>query len=75
MASGGHGFGGAVAGRGGSRVKSIQGVLDWFSGGPDGYMTLVHCFNHDYLWIWITVALNVAVAAAMVLGEALRQLR
>jgi len=45
----------------------IRGFLNWFSGGPDGYMTLVHCMNHDYFWIWITVALDFAVAAGYVL--------
>ena len=45
----------------------IRGVLDWFSGGPDGYMTLVHCMNHDYFWIWITVTLDFAVAMGYVL--------
>ncbi len=43
-------------------MKTLRGFLDWFAGGPDGYMTLVHCMNHDYVWITITVLLDFAVA-------------
>ena len=48
-------------------MTAIRGLLDWFAGGPDGYMTLVHCMNHDYVWIAVTVALDLMVAAGYVL--------
>ena len=41
-------------------------IIDWFSG--DGrYMRLRGCMGTDYVWIWITVALDFAVAAGYVL--------
>jgi signal transduction histidine kinase len=40
----------------------INDLLNWFAGGPDGYMTLVHCMNHDTFWIALTVVLDLAVA-------------
>jgi signal transduction histidine kinase len=41
-------------------------IIDWFAG--DGrYMRLKGCMGNDYLWIWITVALDFAVAAGYVL--------
>lgn len=44
----------------------FQSTLDWFAG--DGaYHNLVQCMGHDYLWIGITVALDVAVAAGYML--------
>jgi signal transduction histidine kinase len=46
---------------------SIRGLIEWFAGGPDRYMTLAHCMNHDYLWIGITVALDLSVAMGYVL--------
>jgi signal transduction histidine kinase len=46
---------------------AIGDVLNWFAGGRDGYMTLVHCMNHDYLWIVITVGLDLAVALGYVI--------
>ncbi len=39
----------------------------WFSGGARQYHTLTHCMNHDTAWIWITVVLDLAVAAGYVL--------
>ena len=39
-------------------------ILDWFAGGAHhSYMTLVHCMGHDWLWIGVTVALDLAVAS------------
>ena len=48
----------------------MRDFINWFTAGvPDrgGYMTLIHCMMHDWLWIWITVALDVAVAAGYIL--------
>ena len=45
----------------------IDEVLNWFAGGRDGYMTLVHCMNHDTFWIALTVALDLAVALGYIL--------
>ena len=42
-------------------------LIDWFSGGSRHYMTLVHCMGYDYLWIGITVALDLFVAAGYAL--------
>jgi hypothetical protein len=44
----------------------IGSVLDWFSNNGR-YMNLVHCMHGDYLWIGITVALDLAVAAGYLL--------
>lgn len=46
----------------------FSGLLRWFTGGSDHrYMDLVHCMGQDYLWIGITVALDLTVAAGYVL--------
>jgi signal transduction histidine kinase len=45
----------------------IDEVLNWFAGGRDGYMTLVHCMNHDTFWIALTVVLDLAVAFGYIL--------
>jgi len=45
----------------------VSRLFDWFSGGRPGYMPLFHCMNHDTLWVAITVALDVAVAAGYAL--------
>lgn len=55
----------------------IATILDWFAGGSTGghhghggttrYMNLFHCMDGDYLWITITVALDLAVAAGYLL--------
>jgi|GEM_PF-1998917 len=45
----------------------FRSLIDWFAGGDRGYMTLVHCMSHDYLWIGITVALDLVVALGYVL--------
>ena len=42
--------------------STVGNVIDWFAGNG-GYMRLTHCMNHDTLWIAITVALDLAVAA------------
>ena len=39
----------------------------WFAGGPDGYMTLVHCMKGDTFWITLTLILDLAVAMGYVL--------
>jgi len=46
---------------------SVRELIEWFSGGPNGYMSLVDCMNHDWLWIWTTVILNLAVASGYVI--------
>ncbi len=45
----------------------IHDLLDWFAGGSNRYMTLVHCMNHDVVWIAVTVFLDLAVALGYVL--------
>jgi signal transduction histidine kinase len=45
----------------------IEDLLNWFAGGRDGYMTLVHCMNHDTFWIVLTVILDLSVACGYVL--------
>jgi signal transduction histidine kinase len=53
----------------------LQSFLDWFAGGSSGahhggstrYMDLIHCMGNDYLWIGITVGLDVLVAAGYLL--------
>lgn len=45
----------------------FRSLFDWFAGGERGYMSLVHCMNHDYLWIGITVTLDLVVALGYVL--------
>ena len=52
----------------GDRPMTLLGDLArWFSGGPDGYMTLVHCLKGDTFWISLTVLLDFAVAAGYLL--------
>jgi PAS domain S-box-containing protein len=41
----------------------LSNLLQWFSGGPNGYHDLVHCMAHDYFWIGLTVTLDIAIAA------------
>jgi hypothetical protein len=36
-------------------------TADWFAGGSHPYMTFVHCMNHDWLWILVTVGLNLLI--------------
>jgi signal transduction histidine kinase len=45
----------------------IDSVLQWFAGGNRPYMTLFHCMDSDVLWIAITVALDLSVAAGYAL--------
>lgn len=53
----------------------IASILNWFAGGATGghhggstrYMDLIHCMGHDYLWITITITLDLAVAAGYLL--------
>lgn len=48
----------------------MRDFINWFTAGvpdQDGYMTLIHCMMHDWWWIGITVALDVAVAAGYIL--------
>src|SRR5262245_1122478 len=42
-------------------MNLLSGLFDWFAGNG-AYMTLTHCMGHDYLWIWATVLLDLAVA-------------
>lgn len=54
----------------------IRAILDWFAGGanphaahghgPYNYMQLYQCMASDWLWIGITIALELAVAAGYV---------
>lgn len=48
-------------------VGAAGEFVGWFAGGPDPYMTLVHCMNHDWVWIGITVALDLTIAAGYVM--------
>jgi signal transduction histidine kinase len=43
-------------------MKLLGDLVRWLAGGPDGYMTLVHCMNNDTFWIGLTVILDLAVA-------------
>ena len=46
---------------------SVRELINWFSGGSDGYVSLVHSMNHDWLWIGTTVVLDLAVAVGYVI--------
>lgn len=48
-------------------MDSIGDLLQWFAGGPDGYMSLWHCLRGDTFWIALTVVLDLAVAMGYVL--------
>jgi signal transduction histidine kinase len=48
-------------------MNVLGDLFRWFAGGPDGYMTLVHCMNGDTFWIALTVILDMAVALGYVL--------
>ena len=48
-------------------IDAIVNLTRWFSGGPDGYMTLVHCMKGDTFWIALTLILDLVVT----LGHAL----
>ena len=41
-------------------------LLDWFAGGAHRYMLLTHCMQHDWVWIGITVVLDLTVASGYV---------
>ena len=45
----------------------VADLMQWFSGGPDGYMNLVHCMRGDTFWITLTVLLDLAVALGYVM--------
>lgn len=45
---------------------TIRNLMDWFAGGSSGYMTLVHCMNHDLPWIAATVTLDLVIASGYV---------
>src|SRR4051794_23970851 len=47
-------------------MSGLETVRDWFAGNGR-YMNLTHCMDHDYLWIAITVGLDLAVAGGYVL--------
>jgi signal transduction histidine kinase len=42
-------------------------LIRWFSGGPDGYMSLTHCMKADTFWITLTVILDLSVAVGYLL--------
>jgi len=44
-------------------MAALGQLLDWFAGGSRRYMVLTHCMQHDWLWITITVTLDLAVAS------------
>jgi len=48
-------------------MSRIGDLMRWFSGGPDGYMSLIHCMRGDTFWIALTVALDAAVALGYVM--------
>ena len=48
-------------------MTELGDLFRWFAGGPDGYMSLVHCMKGDTFWIVLTVALDLAVAVGYVL--------
>lgn len=43
-------------------VNIFSEILRWFTGGDTQYMSLLHCMNHDNLWIAITVVLDLLVS-------------
>jgi signal transduction histidine kinase len=45
----------------------IADLLDWFAGGSHRYMPLTHCMDFDWPWIYLTVALDLAVATGYAL--------
>jgi signal transduction histidine kinase len=47
-------------------MTALRTLVDWFAGGPNRYMTLTHCMNHDWFWIGLTVLLDLAVASGYV---------
>ena len=48
-------------------MSVLGDLMRWFAGGPDGYMSLIHCMKDDTFWITLTVLLDVAVALGYVL--------
>jgi signal transduction histidine kinase len=49
-------------------MQILLSILQWFTGGVDHqYMRLAGCMRHDYAWIGITIALDLAVAIGYVL--------
>src|SRR4051794_13574119 len=49
-------------------MDHLTWVLEWFSGGAEHpYMRLAGCMRRDYLWIGITVGLDLAVALGYLL--------
>ena len=48
-------------------MRLLGDLCRWFAGGPDGYMSLVHCMNGDVFWITLTVILDIAVALGYVM--------
>ena len=57
-----HHAGHAAPGTGGV----FQSAFDWFAGNGQ-YMRLADCMSHDYLWIWLTIGLDLTVAAGYML--------
>src|SRR5262245_56840872 len=48
-------------------MQPIIHLMRWFTGGEHQYMVLYQCMRRDYLWIWLTVLLDAAVAAGYAL--------
>ena len=48
-------------------MTHLGDLLRWFSGGPDGYMSLTHCMKGDTFWIMLTVILDLSVALGYLL--------
>ena len=48
-------------------MTRVADLMQWFAGGADGYMSLVHCMRGDTFWITLTVLLDLAVALGYVL--------
>ena len=48
-------------------MNMLGDLMQWFAGGPDGYMPLDHCMKGDSFWIALTILLDLAVALGYVL--------
>jgi signal transduction histidine kinase len=48
-------------------MSVLGNLLQWFAGGGDGYMTLVHCMRGDTFWIALTVILDLVIAVGYLL--------
>ena len=48
-------------------MKMFGDLMQWFAGGPDGYMSLNHCMKGDSFWIALTIMLDLSVALGYVI--------